>query len=164
QRRGSMIPVFDGHNDFLLRLLRDPDRREEIWLTGDGKGHLDLPRMRTGGFVGGFFAVYVPSPQDDDPDVVEALMDAPPFDLPLPALIDATAAQPVAVAMIGQLMWMERTGVLTICRSVADIRASIAAGRIAAILHFEGAEAIGEDLDALHLWHAAGLRSLGPVW
>src|SRR5690606_31549815 len=89
---------------------------------------------------------------------------APPFDLPLPALIDATAAQPVAVAMIGQLMWMERTGVLTICRSVADIRASIAAGRIAAILHFEGAEAIGEDLDALHLWHAAGLRSLGPVW
>ena len=159
-----MIPVFDGHNDFLLRLLRDPDRREEIWLTGDGKGHLDLPRMRTGGFVGGFFAVYVPSPQDDDPDVVEALMDAPPFDLPLPALIDATAAQPVAAAMIGQLMWMERTGVLTICRSVADIRASIAAGRIAAILHFEGAEAIGEDLDALHLWHAAGLRSLGPVW
>jgi membrane dipeptidase len=40
----------------------------------------------------------------------------------------------------------------------------MATGKIAAILHFEGAEAIGEDLDALHLWHAAGLRSLGPVW
>jgi membrane dipeptidase len=91
-------------------------------------------------------------------------MDAPPYDLPLPDLIGAEAAQPVAVAMIGHLMWMERTGTLAICRSVADIRAAMAAGKIAAILHFEGAEPIGEDLDALHLWHAAGLRSLGPVW
>mgnify|MGYP002629424398 FL=1 len=31
-------------------------------------------------------------------------------------------------------------------------------------MHMEGAEAIGPDLDALHLWHQAGLRSLGPVW
>ena len=31
-------------------------------------------------------------------------------------------------------------------------------------MHMEGAEAIDEDLDALHVWHAAGLRSLGPVW
>ena len=37
-------------------------------------------------------------------------------------------------------------------------------GKIAAIMHMEGAEAIGADLDALHVWHAAGLRSLGPVW
>ena len=53
-----MIPVFDGHNDFLLRLLRDPGNRETIWLAGEGKGHLDLPRMKAGGFAGGFFAVY----------------------------------------------------------------------------------------------------------
>jgi membrane dipeptidase len=38
------------------------------------------------------------------------------------------------------------------------------AGAVAGVLHFEGAEAIGPDLDALHLFHAAGLRSLGPVW
>ena len=66
--------------------------------------------------------------------------------------------------MAGHLMWMERTGTLSICRSVADIRAAMAAGRIAAVMHMEGAEAIGADLDALHVWHAAGLRSLGPVW
>lgn len=159
-----MIPVFDGHNDFLLRLLRDPDRRETIWLTGEGKGHLDLPRARAGGFAGGFFAVYVPSPVAHDAADYEAIMDAPPYDLPLPDLIGTEAAQPVAVAMIGHLMWMERTGTLAICRTVPEIRAAMAAGKIAAILHFEGAEAIGEDLDALHLWHAAGLRSLGPVW
>ncbi|WP_347311168.1 dipeptidase [Defluviimonas sp. SAOS-178_SWC] len=159
-----MIPVFDGHNDFLLRLLRDPGNRDTIWLTGEGKGHLDLPRMKAGGFAGGFFAVYIPSPVAHDAPDYEAIMDAPPYDLPLPDLIGAEEAQPVAAAMVGHLMWMERTGALSICRSVADIRAAMAAGKIAAILHFEGAEPIGEDLDALHLWHAAGLRSLGPVW
>ncbi len=159
-----MIPVFDGHNDFLLRLLRDPANREAIWLKGNGKGHLDLPRMKAGGFAGGFFAVYIPSPEAHDAPDVRAIMDAPPYELPLPEPIGAEAAQPVAAALIGHLMWMERTGTLSICRSTAEIRAAMAAGRIAAILHFEGAEPIGADLDALHLWHAAGLRSLGPVW
>ncbi len=159
-----MIPVFDGHNDFLLRLLRNPAKRETIWLKGEGKGHLDLPRMKQGGFAGGFFAIYIPSPEAHDAPDFEAIMDAPPYDLPLPDLIGAEEAQPVAAAMIGHLMWMERTGALAICRTVADIRGAMAAGKIAAILHFEGAEPIGEDLDALHLWHAAGLRSLGPVW
>lgn len=159
-----MIPVFDGHNDFLLRLLRNPAERESIWLKGEGKGHLDLPRMKAGGFAGGFFAVYIPSPEAHDSPDYEAIMDAPPYDLPLPDLIGTDAAQPVAAAMIGHLLWMERTGALALCCSVADIRAAMDAGRIAAILHFEGAEPIGEDLDALHLWHAAGLRSLGPVW
>jgi membrane dipeptidase len=33
-----------------------------------------------------------------------------------------------------------------------------------AVLHLEGAEAIDPGLEALDFWHAAGLRSLGPVW
>ncbi len=159
-----MIPVFDGHNDFLLRLYLNPKERETIWLRGEGRGHLDLPRMKTGGFVGGFFAVYIPSPDDGAGLDHETLMDNPPYDLPLPAPIPLAAAQPVALAMAAHLFWMERTGTLKICRTVADIRDSIARGVIAAVLHFEGAEAIGADLDALHLWHAAGLRSIGPVW
>src|ERR687885_810159 len=32
------------------------------------------------------------------------------------------------------------------------------------VLHIEGAEAIDPELEALELWYAAGLRSLGPVW
>ncbi|SPH24548.1 hypothetical protein DEA8626_03600 [Defluviimonas aquaemixtae] len=159
-----MIPVIDGHNDFLLRLLLAPERRETIWLKGDGTGQLDLPRMKAGGFAGGFFAVYVPSPTASGASDYDAVMDAPPYDLPLPDPIDAHAAQPIAAAMIGHLMWMERTGTLTVCRCVSELRDAMDDGRIAAILHFEGAEAIGTDLDALHLWHAAGLRSLGPVW
>ena len=159
-----MIPIFDGHNDFLLRLVNDPANREQIWHKGNGKGHMDLPRIKAGGFAGGFFAVYIPSPSAGDGIDYEKLMDAPPFDLPLPDLIGAKASQPFAMAMVGQLLWLERTGTLKICRSLADIRDSMARGIVAAILHFEGAEPIGEDLDALHVWHAMGLRSLGPVW
>ncbi len=158
------IAVFDGHNDFLLRLLGDPARRDAIWLKGEGKGHLDLSRMRAGNLIGGFFAVFIPSPRDVSLAAMDKAMETQPYDLPLPAPVALASAQPIATAMIGQLMWMERTGTLSICRSVADIRAAVAAGRIAAILHFEGAEAIDKDLDALHLWHAAGLRSIGPVW
>jgi membrane dipeptidase len=44
------------------------------------------------------------------------------------------------------------------------ITPAMAAGAIAGVMHMEGAEAIDEGLDALHLFHALGLRSLGPVW
>ncbi|WP_415182919.1 dipeptidase [Phaeovulum sp.] len=157
-----MIPVFDGHNDFLLWLMREPARREKIWFQGNPKGQMDLPRIKAGGFAGGFFAIYIPSPDagfDHD-----AAMDNPPYALPLPDLIPAAIAQPIALTMLGHLLWLERTGTLAICRTVADIRAAMVAGKVAAVLHFEGAEAIGPDLDALHIWHALGLRSLGPVW
>ncbi len=159
-----MIPVFDGHNDLLLRLFLARDQREAIWSGAQGKGQLDLPRMTAGGFIGGFFAIYIPSPKLADHADVEAAMDAPPYDVSLPRLIGKETAQPVAMEMAGHLLWMERTGAVKICRSVADIRAAGRAGKIAAIMHMEGAEAIGEDLDALHVWHAAGLRSIGPVW
>lgn len=158
------VPIFDGHNDFLLRLLRTPDRRDRIWAEGDGSGHLDLPRMRAGGFAGGFFAVWVPSPEEPGAPDYEAIMDAPPYDLPLPPPMGPAEAQPVALAMIGHLMALERSGTLAICRSVERIRDCLASGTIAAVLHMEGAEAIGPDLDALHVFHAMGLRSLGPVW
>lgn len=63
-----MTPVFDGHNDVLLRLwskkTADPAKD---FVNGDGLGHLDLPRMVKGGFAGGFFAIFVPSPNDLNP-------------------------------------------------------------------------------------------------
>ena len=161
-----MFPTFDGHNDILLRLYNAPQNREKIWLTGEGKGHLDLPRMRQGGFAAGFFAIYIPSPQDDDGIDYMHLMENPPYLLPLPTLITAAQALPVAMTMAGHMLWMERAapGQFKLVRTVAEIRDCMANGTIAGILHMEGAEAIGEDLDALHTFHAMGLRSLGPVW
>ncbi len=158
--------IFDGHNDLLLRLWRaSPGERDRLWLEGDGRGHLDLPRMREGGFGGGFFAIYVPSPMPDGLDI-DALMDDPPYDLALPELIEAEAAQPIAVAMASILRRMARVsdGAFRLCVTATEISDCLDTGVVAGLMHMEGAEAIGPDLDALYLFHAAGLRSLGPVW
>jgi membrane dipeptidase len=162
----SPVPVFDGHNDIVLKIAAAGAKRDTLWLKGEGAGHLDLPRMQAAGFAGGFFAVYIPSPEYEDLNALEAGMDNPPYDFPLPALIDHKAAQPGAVEMLGHLLWMERVsgGRFRWCRTAGDIRAAMAAGVIAGVIHFEGAEAIDGNLDALHLFHAMGLRSIGPVW
>lgn len=159
-----MIPVFDGHNDFLLRLLNAPAKRDALWATGGGTGHIDLPRLRKGGMMGGFFAIYVPSPEDALPGDIETLMQEASFDIPLPPAIPIATAQPVAQAMAGHLHALRRSETLAICVTASEIEACRTNGTIAAVMHMEGAEAIDESLDALHLYHAMGLRSLGPVW
>ena len=59
-----MVTVFDGHNDVLLRLWgKKQGDPVKDFLIGDGQGHMDLPRMLRGGFAGGFFAIFAPSPQ-----------------------------------------------------------------------------------------------------
>lgn len=161
-----MIPIFDGHNDFLLRLLDHPDQRETLWLNEGATGHLDLPRMKKGGFAGGFFAIYISSPEAHDSlDYMQAMAN-PPYALPLGDLIGHKVAQPIALAMAGHLRWMERAapGQFKVCTTVAELRDCLSKGVISAIMHMEGAEAIDPDLDALPLFHAMGLRSLGPVW
>jgi membrane dipeptidase len=158
------IPFFDGHNDLLLRLSRTPEARRALWMGEQVEGHLDLPRMKQAGFAGGFFAIFIPSPSKGKPRPFT--MPNPPYDKGLPPLMDHIAAQPPALAMAGILHWMDRTAPqdFRLCRSAPELRAAMATGRIAALMHLEGAEAIGPDLDALHLWHEMGLRSLGPVW
>jgi membrane dipeptidase len=158
------LAFFDGHNDFLLRLQKEPDRRHELWLGSAGTGHLDLARMKAAGFAGGLFAIYVPSP-DTGLDYM-ALMKQAPFEVPLPDMMTPEMAQPVALAMAGLLHWMERAAPddFTVCRSAAAVRSTFGKGKIAGVMHIEGAEAIAADLDALYLFYDMGLRSIGPVW
>src|SRR3569833_4498098 len=55
------IPVFDGHNDVLLRLYNSPSADVvSDFLNGEDAGHLDLKKARSGSFVGGFFALFSP--------------------------------------------------------------------------------------------------------
>jgi membrane dipeptidase len=160
------IPFFDGHNDFLLRLMKTPAPREQTWLGANGRGHLDLARMKAAGFAAGLFAIFVPPASSGPPPDFKALMANPPYALPLPPEMTHAQAQPDALTMAGLLHWMERSAPedFRVCRSVREIRAAMHVGAIAGVMHMEGAEAIGPDLDALYLFHEIGLRSLGPVW
>jgi membrane dipeptidase len=156
-----LVPVFDGHNDVLLRLwgkkAGDP---VAAFLSGDGEGHLDLPRMIKGGFAGGFFAIFVPSPQDEEFADDEDINPPPANEVGQLAALSAT------ISMASLLFRIEEAsaGRFKVCRSVAEIRSANAEGKIAAIFHIEGAEAIDAELKALDVLHKAGLRSLGIVW
>lgn len=160
------IPVFDGHNDTLLRLWqrKDPDGGVEAFLAGGAGGHIDLPRARAGGLFGGMFAIFTPS-RDLGDDYVRMMREAS-YDVPLPNPLPIGEAQGAVLGMMAALMRIARAsgGTVAICRSAAEIRAAKERGSLAAVLHIEGAEAIGPDLDALHVLHAAGLMSVGPVW
>src|SRR4029078_10313826 len=131
-----------------------------------GTGHLDLARMKQGGFAGGLFAIWVPSPAKTPSSDYQKQMEQVPFEVPLPDLMNLGEAQPAALAMAGHFHWMERSAPddFVICRTPAAVRATMQAGKIAGVMHMEGAEAIGADLDALYLFYEMGLRSLGPVW
>ena len=54
-------PIFDGHNDTLLRLYKNDDLSYKDFLTEMDEGHIDLPRSKKGGFAGGFFAIFIPN-------------------------------------------------------------------------------------------------------
>ena len=158
------IPVFDGHNDMLLRYAkRGPQHAVELFAGGVQGGHINLPRSRAGHFAGGLFAVFSPSPVMPN---MSGSMREGGYDVPLPDLLALEAAQASTLGMIAILFRLERAFAddFAVCRSVAEIRSAMAAGKVAAVLHIEGAEAIDPDFVMLDVLHAAGLRSLGPVW
>ncbi len=151
--------IFDGHNDVLTQLYKGASVAE--FISGNDK-HINLPKAHLGGFGGGFFAIWVPSDIDEAP-LFEA-MRADSYDIDVPPNIPQAEALQVAITQAAILLRLEREGALRICTSVADIQTCLDSGKMAAIMHMEGAEAIDTGFDSLHLLHAAGLRSLGLVW
>jgi membrane dipeptidase len=149
------LPVFDGHNDILSRLMREGvEGAEQRFLQGQNNVHIDMPRAREGGVAGGLCAIYVPSPAGG----LDANGDLPRVELH--SAIDQTISQAALLARIEA----QSKGAFTICRTAADIRKAMEKGSFAAVFHIEGIEAAGPDLDIIHVLYAAGLRTLGPVW
>jgi membrane dipeptidase len=155
------IPVLDGHNDVLLRL-----RKEGVaaFLDGSGGGHVDLPRARAGGLVGGFFAVFVRDPVSSRMFAAE-----PPkgeYALELPPAVEQETAALEAGEMVALLLALEAAseGAVRVARSYADVEAAVRGETLAAILHLEGADPIDEELRALEPLVERGLRSIGLVW
>jgi membrane dipeptidase len=175
------IPIFDGHNDTILDLAASGrsfyDRSET--------GHIDRVRADEGGLAGGFFAVFVPNlnmEKDASQRVVAQIgqgLDGVPlmtdqgpslayaqqFTIATVAkLLRIEAGEGAPVAMDEQLGFEMPQNPLSFVQSAAELEENIDNGEFSAILHFEGAEMIDENLNALETFHAAGMRSLGIVW
>ena len=155
--------VFDGHNDVLLRLWHNGKKGGDPvaeFVDGTSQGHIDVPRAKAGGLAGGLCAVYIPSG--------DLILQEPDenghYVTPLAAPLQRQPSLDIAMEKLAIAYRVERAGGWKICRSTADIRKAMNEDIFAAVLHMEGCEAIDEDLDALEVFYAAGLRSLGPVW
>lgn len=166
-------PIFDGHNDTLLHIW--PQQATDVpardFLAHNTHGHLDLPRARAGGFRGGLFAVYIASDPAKPMDFgTQTITDDGGYVMPLPPILDLAYAQRTALGMTAALFRLEQrsAGQVEVVRSANRLTALLEStdptAPIAAVLHFEGAEAIDPHLDALDVYYRAGLRSLGIVW
>lgn len=151
------FPIFDGHNDLLSCLQSEGDPEGTTFITGRS-GALDLAKCRTGGFAGGFFAVWCNNDAARSPSPTATRREFPAID-PARAHVETTAQLATLIRLTSA-----HPQAITLCRTAAEITAARAAGSIAALMHIEGCEGISETLDELYLYHAAGLRSLGPVW
>lgn len=155
--------VFDGHNDVLLRLWRNMKAGGDPvaeFVNGTPNGHIDGPRAKAGGLAGGLCAIYIPSG--------ELVLKEPDqnghYVTPLSVPLDHLPSLTTALEMASIALRLHRAGAWRLCLSTADIRKAMEDGIFAAVMHMEGCEAIDPDLDNLEVFHAAGLRSLGPVW
>ena len=138
--------IFDGHNDAAQALYLAHKQGKDL-LRENAEGHLDLPRALKGGFGGGLFAVFVPSPAPCAP-------------------VDPELAREVGLRGLEALLELERRadGKLRVVRDMPALEAALQEGILAVVLHFEGAEAIDPGLERLDGFYRMGLRSLGLVW
>lgn len=158
-------PIFDGHNDTILRLhMAKPQTKYDFFKENEGL-HIDLPKVKAGGLGGGFFAIFVPNrePMGSFPGTTDG---GTSYAIPLPKALNRTYAMNFATGMVARMLQLEAesAGQTKIVRTADELAGALESGVLAMILHFEGAEAIDRNFDALHVFYAAGLRSLGPVW
>jgi membrane dipeptidase len=151
-------PVIDGHNDVLTRL--HDDGAGDAALLADGAAAITVPSARAGGLAAGLFAVLPPAGD------ISVARSAGGYEVPYSSSVPWDEAVRTVGALGARLQRLLRAceSSVRLVRDVADLDACLAGDALGVILHMEGAEAIDPELDALELWHAAGLRSLGPVW
>lgn len=157
-----MLPIFDGHNDTLLNLYKPERGNGRDFFSRSDEGHIDLPRAREGGLGGGFFAVFVPAPQEKTDTASMISSDKPT--LPPPIEHDYALRETLAMSALLFRLEAQSKGALKVVRTISELEGCLRDGVLAAILHFEGAETIDTDLCALDVFYQAGLRSLGLVW
>jgi membrane dipeptidase len=173
-----VLKILDGHNDVISKLLAsEREHAGQLIAMGRGEGarnffergtegHIDLPRAKEGGFAGGLFSIYVGADPQAVPPAGPVVGERDGMQVGFPRPLTLEYAQRTSMAELGILFRLERDShrELRIVRTLADLETCLDEGAIAAVIHFEGAEAIDPGLDLLQVYYAMGLRSVGPVW
>ena len=158
----TAIQIFDGHND-AVHLIREYKPDGIDFLASNSTGHLDLPRARDGGMMGGYFAIWVPAQHSPENTLTTTETS---YAVRMAEPLDPDYARRETARQMAALKSLEARskGAIRIATTAAEIEQAHRDGAFSMLLHIEGAEAIGPDLTELDDLYNRGLRSLGPVW
>ncbi len=132
---------FDAHCDAVMRTYDGP----YDFVGGDGRGHVDLPRLRAAGHAVQVFAIFAAASYYRGRD--------------LPALAEA-AAQAIRA-------WADDSGgALHLALTGADVAAACAPGadHVAAIIGLEGGDPLAGRAENLAHFFDLGVRLIIPAW
>ena len=117
-----MQPVFDGHNDVLLRLWTNAAKGADPvaeFMEGTSQGHIDMPRAQKGGLAGGLCAIYISSG-----DFGDETRDANGhYAMPLSEPLERAPSLDIALDMASIAFRIDRAGGWKICRDSGGHRA-----------------------------------------
>ena len=158
----GQVAIFDGHNDTVQHLAEYRAGGRDF-LAHSEDGHLDLPRARKGGMIGGLFSMFAKPERPPEGDLTRT---ATGYHVRLADPLDpAYARRRIAAQRDALSRMVHRAAGQIRCAATADaIETAHRDGVFVIVLHMEGAEAIGAKLENLDRLYAAGLRSLGLVW
>jgi membrane dipeptidase len=160
--------IFDGHNDTFAALYLPEYAKGRTLFEESNIGHIDIPRAKRGGMVGGFFAICAPAPESSpEHDPFYGLTLTPDgYDLKYHPALEFEYSTNFAESVIAFAYELENKskGKLTIVRDFRELKRCLQSESLAAVLHIEGAEPIREDLGNLEDFYNKGIRSLGLVW
>ena len=128
----------DGHCDTVLDIIKNNRKIGKLSRTG----HLDIPRLKSGGVQVQVFAAYIEKEFKPDHSLQRALQ-----------LIDTLL-----------LALAENKDTIELAFSAKDIKAIVSTGKIAAILAIEGGEALEGKLYNLRNFYRLGVRIITLTW
>ena len=146
------MPIFDGHNDTLLKLSPFEGDGGRSFFAQSSEGHLDLPRARAGGFGGGMFAICVPTNPTKPDSFEDALtITETGYKVQMSPTCDHEYAQRFTISAVASLFRLEAAsdGQIKVVRTADELVACLRQGVLAAVLHFEGAGALDSTLVGL---------------
>ncbi len=158
--------ILDGHID-TLQAFYLPNKPQRSFFKKTDVGHVDLPRAIMGGLGGAFFSIFIPLPPTANMEHREAILQNHQGSVEsIMKPVEFSYAHEMTKKGIETLFDLEAEseGRLNVARTTKGLQSALEEDRLAAIIHFEGAEAIEPSLDSLEGFYAKGLRSIGIVW
>lgn len=158
----AAIPIIDGHNDTIKNIFLTKRK----FLEKSDSGHVDLVRAQKAGLKCGFFAILSIAENVKEREFGYGLsLSDSGWEVAYPKPLRQEYAEKFTNELLDCFLSAAgKTDEISIIKDFTELSHNMNRNVLSVILHFEGAEAIKENLGNLEYYYRKGLRSLGIVW